>query len=656
MPETHSSSNKPDTVATRVAEQVSRSQPKGVSLLRFPVCRYALAIVLSLAAILLRYSIEGWTGSGGPMPIFFVIPIIFSAYVGGLGPGLLSTLIAAIGTDYWFIQPVNSLAMARPVDQLQWILLIASGAVITMLVEALHRSQRKVEASLADLIQYQEKMKEQAALLDQARDAIVVRDLKGKVLFWNKGAERMYGWTREEAMGRNIVRLIYSDPKKFDVLNPLFLNRGEWFGELQLLTKDRDALTIEARWTLLRDKEGCPKSVLAIDTDVTEKKKIEAQFMRAQRMESIGTLAGGIAHDLNNILAPIMMSIEILKQTATDPQALKILDTIGVSSRRGADIVRQVLSFARGLEGDRAAVQPDDLLKDIEAIIRDTFPKNIQLKLSLPDDTWEIFGDRTQLHQILLNLCLNARDAMPRGGSLAIHVENAVFEAPCAALHLEARAGRYVIIKVTDSGTGIPPAVIDKIFEPFFTTKEVGKGTGIGLSTVLAIVKSHAGLINVESEPGLGTTFKVCLPAMEATSGARKVVEEFNGLPRGNGETVLIVDDEASVLAVTGQTLETFGYRTLTANDGAEALTVYVLHRDEISAMLCDMVMPVMDGPATIRAIRKINPVVKVIAASGSGTSGSRAKEADSEIKYFLPKPYTAGTLLKTLRTILDEP
>ena len=501
----------------------------------------------------------------------------------------------------------------------------------------------------------EEQIAEQAALLDQARDAIVVRDLHGVILFWSKGAERMYGWTRKEAIGRNIVRLVYPDPKRFEEINRLFLNQDEWSGQLQHLTMDRHGLIVEARWTLVRDKEGHPKSVLEINTDITEKKRIEAHFMRAQRMESLGTLAGGIAHDLNNILAPIMMSIDILKLKVTDPQAQSILKTIEVSSKRGADIVRQVLSFARGLESERVEVQPKDLLKDIEAIIKNTFPKNIRLEISLPEKSWKILGDPTQLHQILLNLCLNARDAMPHGGSLTFSLENAVLEDQPVALHLEARAGRYVIINVIDSGTGIPPALLDKIFEPFFTTKEVGKGTGLGLSTVLAIVKSHDGFVNVCSEPDKGTTFKIYLPAMEASS---EVGKEMAALPSpllGNGETVLIVDDEASVLSVTSQTLEAFGYRTLMASNGEEAVAVYAQHQGKISVVLTDMAMPVMDGEAAIRALNKINPTIKIIVASGSASSGSVTKISDARIKHFLAKPYTAETLLKTLQATLDD-
>ncbi|MCE0499756.1 MAG: PAS domain S-box protein [Methylacidiphilales bacterium] len=401
--------------------------------------------------------------------------------------------------------------------------------------------------------------------------------------------------------------------------------------------------------------EDSPEEGVCFVLDLTERKKLEQQFLRAQRTESIGTLAGGIAHDLNNILAPIMMSIEILKTISDNPQAKNILETIEISAKRGSDIVRQVLSFARGLEGERIEVQPKHLLQDIESIIKDTFPKNIRLQFSIPNDTWTIFGDPTQVHQILLNLCVNARDAMPSGGNLTINVENCVLDEHYAAMNIQAKPGRYVNITVTDSGTGIPPDLLDKIFEPFFTTKELNQGTGLGLSTVLAIVKSHNGVINVYSEPGKGTTFKIYLPAMRTPSEARKEQPEQPSLPRGNGETILLVDDEASILTITGQTLQAFGYRVLTALDGTEALAVYIEHKNEIAVVLTDMAMPILDGPATIRALMKINPAIKIIAASGLNVNVGAAKMSGTSVKHFLMKPYTAETLLKTLRAILDE-
>jgi PAS domain S-box-containing protein len=501
----------------------------------------------------------------------------------------------------------------------------------------------------------QEQIAEQAALIDKASDAILVRELEGEIQFWNHGAERIYGWPREEAIGRNVKDLFYTDTSKFAEANASTISQGEWNGELQHQTLNRGQITVQAHWTLIRTNEGQPKSILAINTDITDRKKIESQFLRAQRMESIGTLAGGIAHDLNNILAPIMMSVEVLKSYVNDPEARDILGTLEVSAQRGSDIVRQVLSFARGMEGQRTEVQPKHLLNDLVSIIKDTFPKDVRLKFSIPTDTWTISGDPTQLHQILLNLCVNARDAMPDGGSLTVAAENCVLDDQYAAMHIEAKAGRYVIISVTDSGTGIPPAILEKIFEPFFTTKDLNKGTGLGLSTVIAIVKSHQGFVNVYSEPGKGTTFKVYLPAMEGSPEGQEQEPEVVSLPRGNGETILVVDDEASIRTITSQTLVAFGYRVLAAMDGAEAVAVFAEHKHEIALVLTDMMMPVMDGPAIIHALMRINPTIKIIAASGLNSNGGLAKVSNASVKHFLTKPYTAGTLLKTIRAILDE-
>jgi PAS domain S-box-containing protein len=506
------------------------------------------------------------------------------------------------------------------------------------------------------LKQSEERLAEQAALLDAAHEAILVKDLDDRIIFWNKGAERTYGWTASEALGRKSIELLHGDPRKFQEAYSSLLGKDGWQGEMCKQAKDGRELTIDVLWTLVRDEKGQPKSVLAINSDITERKKLEVQFLRAQRMESIGTLAGGIAHDLNNILAPILLSIEILEDMSSEnPEAKSILQTIAVSAKRGADIVRQVLSFARGVDGERVEVQPKHLLKDLETIVKDTFPKDIRLQFSVAGNTWPILGDPTQVHQVLLNLCVNARDAMPAGGHLSIAVENCVLDEHYAAMHIQAKAGSYVKIAVSDTGIGMAPEVLDKIFEPFFTTKDVNKGTGLGLSTVMAIVKSHEGSIGVYSEPGKGTTFSIYLPAITILMETRKDQAEPASSSRGNGETILVVDDEASILTITSQTLQAFGYRVLTATDGADAVSIYAEHRHEIAVVLTDMMMPVMDGPTMIHALRGINPSIRIIAASGLATNGSGARVSIPGVKHFLNKPYTAGTLLKTLRLILDE-
>jgi nitrogen-specific signal transduction histidine kinase len=389
--------------------------------------------------------------------------------------------------------------------------------------------------------------------------------------------------------------------------------------------------------------------------DLTERKKLEQQFLRAQRMESIGTLAGGVAHDINNILTPILLSIDLLKTMTENPKSLKILNTIEVSANRGAGIVRQVLSFARGAEGQKTEIQPKRLFRELENIIKDTFPKNIQLRISILNGIWTFPGDPTQLQQILLNLCVNARDAMPDGGTLTISVENCVMDEQYSATNIQTKPGRYVNISVTDSGTGIPQNIIDKIFDPFFTTKEPNKGTGLGLSTVVAIVKTHDGIVNVYSEPGKGTTFKVFLPATGTFSEEEQKLTQQFVLPRGNGETILVIDDETAILTVACQTLEAFGYRVLTAQDGAEAVDIYAERKNEIAVVLTDMMMPIMDGPSLIRRLLRINPAIKIIRASGISSNDSENRFPEDRVRHFLTKPYTAETLLQAIRAILEE-
>jgi PAS domain S-box-containing protein len=493
-------------------------------------------------------------------------------------------------------------------------------------------------------------------LVDSNAQGVFFWNMNGQVTDGNDAFLRLVGHDREDLAGGRIAWTALTPPEWAE-LDRRALEEITASGicapyEKEFLRRDGSRVPILIGAAVFPDN---PVEGVAFVLDQSERKKLEKQFLRAQRMESIGTLAGGVAHDLNNILSPIMMSIAILQQKIDTPQCREILKTIEVSAKRGADIVRQVLSFARGVEGERIEIQPGHLLKDLEQIIKDTFPKDIRLQFSVPADTWTVLCDPTQVHQVLLNLCVNARDAMPNGGSLTVDVANCEFDEQYAAMNLQAKPGRYVNISVTDSGTGIPPAILDKIFEPFFTTKEMNKGTGLGLSTVLAIVKSHGGLVNVYSEPGKGTTFKVYLPAVENPSGAQKTRTKRVTLPRGNGEMILLVDDEVSILTITGQTLQAFGYRVLTATNGAEAVALYAQHRENIAVVLTDMMMPFMDGPTTIYAMLKINPDIKIVAASGLAATGGTTKAPAPSVKHFLTKPYTAEALLEVLRQILTE-
>jgi PAS domain S-box-containing protein len=494
---------------------------------------------------------------------------------------------------------------------------------------------------------------DQAALLDAASDAIILMDANYRIAFWNKGAERLYGWRASEVVGDDPRQIYVSDVELFDNAIASLMEKDEWMGELFMHSKNGREIIVDARWTLLRDEAGQPKSILAISTDITEPKKLEAQLMRVQRMESIGTLAGGIAHDLNNALAPILMGLGVLQDEITSDVGRQVLASMEMSAHHGSDLVRQVLSFARGVEGRRIPINPVHVLNGIQEMIRDVFPKNIDFSLSHPRDLWNVVGDPTQLHQVFTNLCVNARDAMPDGGALSITVENAVIDDVYAGMNPGSAAGAYVMVSVADKGPGIPAAIRDRIFEPFFTTKELGKGTGLGLSTTLGIVKNHGGFINLYSETGKGSTFRVYLPAITAAVATEDAAPEPAPLPRGNGELVLVVDDDESIRRVAQRALEHNGYAVLLAANGVEAVAFYAKRRAEIDLVLTDMAMPLMDGPTAIMALKALNPGVKIIGSSGMASQGGLAKAISAGLQYFVPKPYTAEALLTTIAAAL---
>ena len=422
--------------------------------------------------------------------------------------------------------------------------------------------------------------------------------------------------------------------------------------EYRFLLKDGSVRDIDSKGSVIRGEGGMISQIILVSRDVTEEKKLAAQYLRAQRMESIGTLAGGIAHDLNNVLAPIMMAIEVLRDKISDPGGEKILNVIEISAKRGADIVRQVLAFGRGVKGDRILVQLKHVITEVAKIASATFTKSIDVKTDIPRDLWTVSADPTQMHQVLLNMLVNARDAMPKGGTLSISAENVTLDENYSRMHLEAKPGAYVSIAITDTGTGIPSDIQGKIFEPFFTTKEVGVGTGLGLSTTLGIVKSHEGFINLYSEEGKGTTFRIYIPAAGTASSISAASEEAD-LPMGNGELILVIDDEAAIREITKETLKANGYKAMTARDGAEGVALFAENKERIKVVITDIMMPVMDGTAAILVLKKINPDVKIIAASGLISRGQIASPSDSNVQAFLTKPYTAEKLLKALATAL---
>lgn len=433
--------------------------------------------------------------------------------------------------------------------------------------------------------------------------------------------------------------------------NVLFTEK--WQGELNKITKNSQEVIVDSHWTLVRDTKNQPKYILSVDTDITAKKQLESLLLRTQRLDNIGILASGIAHDLNNILTPILAISQLLPLTLPNlnkrnQDMLNILET---STKRGRDLVKQILSFARGNDEERLIVQVKHLLLDIEQIIFATFPKSIGLKRDIADNLWTVNANATQLHQVFLNLAINASDAMPSGGTLTITASNQIIDINYTKMNTEAQEGRYIVVTFGDTGTGIHENIIEKIFDPFFTTKEPGKGTGLGLPSVLNIVRSHGGFIEVCSN-NKGSVFRVFLPALMQADTA---IEEDINIVQGQGELILFIDDESAISEVSKNTLEIHNYQVLIANNGIEAIASYVQNKLTIKAVIIDLIMPNLDGVTTIKILQKITPDIKIIAMSGSNDDEEKIKAIECGVKDFLDKPFTANVLLKALHQLFNN-
>jgi PAS domain S-box-containing protein len=464
----------------------------------------------------------------------------------------------------------------------------------------------------------------------------------------------MYGWRSDEVLGREISdTLCGGDRTQVTDAQAAFEAGDEWKVDAGQLTQNRASITVESRWTLARNERGQPDYILVTNTDITEQKKTQEQLLRAQRMESIGTLAGGIAHDLNNILSPVLISVDMLQLKSQDADTSRWLGVIKESTERGADLIKQVLGFARGMQGERIQIQLKHIIKDLVGVMKETLPKSITLRSEIDPALWIISADPTQIHQILMNLCINARDAMQSGGILTVKAKNMNLDENYARLNIEAKPGNYVLVTVSDTGTGMTHEVQQRIFDPFFTTKEFGKGTGLGLSTALTIAKSHGGFINVYSEPGKGSRFSVYLPVTGIP--AAETEKSIRSLPRGDGELILVVDDEESIREITEATLQQFGYKVLTAADGTEALAVFAPRSADIAAVLTDMAMPYMDGVVLIRALKKIDPTVRAIAMSGLKNPEHAAELHELNVTLTLSKPFTAEDLLTVVKETISR-
>jgi len=534
---------------------------------------------------------------------------------------------------------------------------LKSGATDYLLKQRLDRLPSAIEHALEQareqILRKQAEQKFQS-LLEFAPDAIVIVDNLGKISLLNCQAEKLFGYQRTELLGQTLDILI---PERFSVGHA---------GHVASFFESPSQRTVRVGYELFgRHKSGAEfpvdVSLSPLDTlegtltisairDMTERRKLEAQLVRAQRLESIGSFAGNIAHDLNNALAPVLMSLELIR--LQNPASTELVATIESAARRGADMLRQLLVFSKGSYVDPKPVDLKELLDDIGRIITRTFPKSIELRTRYADGLQPVCGDSTQLHQILLNLCVNARDAMPGGGVLTITADNVKVDESYASIVPNAVPGNYVLWRISDTGSGIPSEVLDRIFEPFFTTKQHGRGTGLGLSIVVGIVKSHRGFVNVYSVPEKGSTFSVYLPVDNSGIDNPGLPQTVQVDLRGNGETILVVDDSEGIRSAATAVLSALDFQVVTAANGEDALRVVLGRGDDLAAVITDLHMPRMDGQYFVTELKKVLPNIGVIVTSGNLDEDAVNDFRALGVQAFLEKPFTQEKLTSALSSV----
>ncbi len=487
-------------------------------------------------------------------------------------------------------------------------------------------------------------------IIDSVPALIAYVDTALRYRLLNRTFHLWFGEPLAAILGRTVSEQV--GPEAWTELAPLFARALA--GETVVFEKQIQLSKAGLRWlhgsyTPDHGPDGQVRGVVELVHDVSAHKQLEAQLLRAQRLEVVGRLASGVAHDLNNILQPVLMAPRLLRPAISDPDTLALVDTIEGSVRRGAEIIKQLLAFGRGTEVRRVPLQLEPLVADLVRMLRETLPKDIVLRCELPPLPHRVLADPTQVHQVLMNLCVNARDAMPEGGTLTIRVEQAAFAQPLAEAIPAGRTGRFQVLVVSDTGTGIAPEDFPKLFDPFFTTKDVGEGTGLGLPTVLGIVRSHEGFVHVASTPGRGSVFRVFLPENDHPAGPPAPAAAAGEAAVAAGRQVLVVDDEEPVRALIRQTLVAHGFRIREAANGAEALVLLAQRESGIDLVIADLLMPVMDGASLIHELHRRRPKLPVIAMSGHLGHSQVAPALRPAIRALLPKPFDAAQLLAAI-------
>lgn len=491
-------------------------------------------------------------------------------------------------------------------------------------------------------------------LLANFPDAVVVHDMENRVLFWNRSAEALYGWSAAEILGRPIARIFYLSTQERKTAIEELRHAGVWSGELRQIDREGHEYLVDVRQQLYRDDKGEPVAVLSFNRDFTQEKKQADAAERAHHIQSSSLLAGGVAHELNNALAPIMLSSAMLKRTVEDEKSKSMVAMIEKCAIKGADLIADLLAFERGKGGGSDVIRKTQILRAIQRAKAAVVSDDIDLNVVLADNLWEFRGDSAELSEAYKQIMQNACEAMPDGGSLSVEVANCRCDENFASLAPEAKVGDYVSITFKDTGFGINKDIIGRVAEPFFTTKEPKQGFGFGLSNAQAVVKGHHGFMVLESTQGSGTSLSLYLPADAQKTEAIQEASGPEDHSSGEGRLLLVVDDQLFIRETIKRTLEDRGYSVLTAQDGTEALAIYAGNQDKIDMVITNVEMPFMDGPALCRALRKLNPDVRILVSSGH-----KQREKVQEIKscgvdQFLAKPYTADQLADHVRNIIE--
>jgi PAS domain S-box-containing protein len=494
------------------------------------------------------------------------------------------------------------------------------------------------------------------AAVEHAAEGVIVTDASGIIQYVNSAEEAITGYSSDELIGQN-PSILKSGKHNDDFYRKLWgtINAGKvWTGRFINKRKEGTEYHEDATISPVYDKSGKLKNFVAVKHDVTKQIQLQEQLFQAQKMEAVGTLAGGIAHDFNNLLQVVLGYAEVMLLRKKEGESDYVdLHKIYQAGKRGADLVRSLLTFSRKVEAQYVPVNLNEEITTVRDLLFNTIPKIIKIDLHLSEDRWSVQADKPQIAQILMNLGVNARDAMPDGGTLTIETTNIQLDEEYCGIHPEAKPGNYVLLTVSDTGRGMDKEILSHIFEPFFTTKEPGKGTGLGLATVYGIVKNHEGFINCNSEIGHGTTFKIYLPTIQT----KQILESphVEMITTGGIETILLVEDDGVIRDLCAELLVGVGYNVISAGNGKEALEIYQKEKDRISLILLDLIMPVMDGWQCLVKILHINPNAKVIIASGFIESGLAKGLEAKGAKGFVQKPFDMSQLLTTIREVLDK-